>query len=434
MLKMINKLLKKALPKSLIRMIKMALLKVQIKYTKHNYNKALKILKRKDQIKVVFLLIHDSSWKYEGVYRLMEKNERYTPIIVVCPFIIHGEDHMHRSMYHTYESFRIGGYNVLMSFQEKTGKWLDVKKELQPDLVFFTNPYNITTSEYLIHNYLNILTCYVPYGFKVSYLYEAHYNLPMQNLVWKFFLETEIHKKLSKRYSTNDSKNTLVTGYPGMDNFLHYDNHPTDVWKVKDKNVKRIIWAPHHSVSGMEGKLDYSTFLDFSEFMFELANRFHDQIQIAFKPHPLLRVNLSKEQFWGKQKTDEYYKKWSDLSNGQLNEGEYLDLFYTSDGMIHDSGSFLVEYLYTKKPVMFLWKDDFIPERFNEVGKMTLTKLYRGNDKNDIEKFICDIIINGNDSLKEERIQFFNTVITPPNQVSASENIFNFLQSAIFSH
>jgi hypothetical protein len=431
MLKLLGQIVKRVIPESFKQMIRIIFLKVQIRQTTYYHQRALKKLKTKDKIKAVFLLIHNAGWKYEGLYRMMEKDERYIPVVVVCPFIIHGEDHMFRSMNQTFDSFFKSGYNVLKSFQENTGKWLDIKKELHPDMVFFTNPYNITRPEYLISNFQKFLTCYVPYGFKVSYLYEAHYNLPMQNLVWKFFLETDIHKKLSRQYSSNGSQNTLVTGYPGMDIFLSSNVNFIDVWKIKNKKLKRIIWAPHHSIYGKGGTLNYSTFLDFSDFMFDMADRYKDNIQIAFKPHPLLRVNLSKNDVWGKQKTDDYYNKWKDLSNGQLNEGEYLNLFFTSDGLIHDSGSFLIEYLYTKKPVMFLWNDDSIPERFNEVGKMALTKLYRGNNNTEIEKFICDIIIDGNDSLKDERISFFNKIIKPPNQVNASENIFNFLQSAI---
>jgi len=440
MLQFVKKILIFSLPVSAIEKLralnlyfKSIAFKIKIKRVQSNYPKVLARIKNKNKIKVAFFLIHHADWKYEGVFHLMDEDERFDPVVVVCPYTTYGEEFMLRVMNQAYETFKKEGYRVIKSLNEKSGEWLDVKKEIQPDMVCFTSPWDLTRPEYLVSNYLDTLSCYVPYGYKISFLYEAHFNRPMQNLVWKFFLETDIHKKLSLKYSQNSAVNTLVTGYPGMDKFLQKNDQHLDVWKIKDKKVKRIIWAPHHSIHGMGGTLNYSTFLRFADFLFKIADQHKDDIQIAFKPHPILRVNLSKQEVWGKEKTDEYFQKWIDLTNGQLVEGEYMDLFLTSDGMIHDSGSFLIEYLYTNKPVMFLWNDDSIPERFNEVGKMALTKLYRGNNKNDIEKFICDIIINGNDSLKEERIQFFNTVITPPNQVSASENIYNFLQSAIFS-
>jgi CDP-glycerol glycerophosphotransferase (TagB/SpsB family) len=254
----------------------------------------------------------------------------------------------------------------------------------------------------------------------------------MQNFTWRFFLETEIHQKLSRIHARNKGINTIVTGYPGMDIFLQKGYNPIDDWKIKNRKIKRIIWAPHHTISGMGASLDYSTFLSYSELMLQLAEKYKNEIQIAFKPHPVLRPNLSKEEVWGKNKTDEYYQKWADLPNGLLEEGNYIDLFLTSDGMIHDSSSFVIEYLYTNKPVMFLINNDSIPDKFNEIGKMAFSKLYHGKSQKDIEEFIRNVIIRGKDIGKEERIEFFDSIVKPPNNRSASENIFNNLKLSIF--
>ena len=436
--KYIKYILKKILPgyvwknlKLLKENIKSVIFYIRIKKLNRNHKMALKITRQKERIKVVFLLIHDSVWKYEGVYRLMKKDQRFNPVVVVCPYLKGGNLNMQRDMDHAYNSFKSEGYQVIKSLKEN-GEWLDVKHEIRPDLVCFTNPWDLTRPEYLIANFMDTLTCYVPYGFKNSYLHEAHYDKPTQNFTWKFFLETEIHQKLSRIYSRNKGLNTIVTGYPGMDIFLQKDYQPIDEWKIKDKKVKRIIWAPHHTIPGMGANLDYSTFLNYSEVMLQMADQYKNEIQIAFKPHPVLRPNLSKKEVWGKEKTDEYYQKWDQLSNGLLQEGKYIDLFMTSDGMIHDSSSFVIEYLYTHKPVMFLIKYDSISEKFNEIGKMAFSRLYHGKSQKDIENFIKNVIINGDDELKDERIEFFNSIVRPPNNRSASENIFNHLKSSIF--
>lgn len=433
----LKKNLKKLLPdfiwenlKLLKEKIKSVIFYYKLKKLPSNHSKALKIVKQKEKIKVAFFLIHDSVWKYEGVYRLMEKDQRFDPLVIVCPYIVGSESNMQREMDQAYESFKKEGYKVIKTLKEN-GEWLDVKHEIRPDLVCFTNPWNLTRPEYLITNFMDTLTCYVPYGFKNSHLYEAHFNKPMQNFTWKFFLETEIHQKLSRIYARNKGLNTIITGYPGMDIFLHKEYKPIDEWKLKDKKIKRIIWAPHHSIS-RGATLDYSTFLSYAEVMLQLADKYKNEIQIAFKPHPVLRPNLSKEEVWGKEKTDEYYQKWEQLSNGLLQEGKYIDLFMTSDGMIHDSSSFVIEYLYTNKPVMFLINNDSIPEKFNEIGKMAFSRLYHAKSLEDIEEFIKDVIIKGDDKRKEERVEFFNSVVRPPNNLSASENIINNLKSSIF--
>jgi len=438
MLHFIKNVLRKVLPQNSINILKALSLyikgitfKLTLIRTNAKHKKALKQIKSKSKIRVVFFLIHHTAWKYEGVYRLMERDKRFDPIVLICPFITLGHDFMTKVMNQSFDTFKKNGYQVIKALDETTGIWLNVKEEINPEIVCFTNPWNITRPEYQIRNFLDTLTCYVPYGYETSHLHEAYYNGEMMNLVWKFFIENNIHKELSRKYSRNNSTNVVVTGYPGMDKFLIGGFSPRDVWKLKDKKFKRIIWAAHHTIPGLGASLDYSTFLDYSEVMLQFADQFKEDIQIAFKPHPKLRENLSKDEVWGKLKTDEYYQKWSELDNGQLEEGEYLDLFFTSDALIHDCGSFVVEYLYTGKPVLYLFRDDQITERFNEVGKMALSKFYSGKNNHDIEKFINEVVIGNRDSLKEERNYFFESVIKPPNNITASENIFKSIVSEI---
>jgi CDP-glycerol glycerophosphotransferase (TagB/SpsB family) len=91
-----------------------------------------------------------------------------------------------------------------------------------------------------------------------------------------------------------------------------------------------------------------------AELMLELAQAYKDRIQIAFKPHPSLITQLYQHPDWGKERADDYYARWQQMENTQLETGGYVDLFMTSDAMIHDSGSFVVEYLYANRPVMFV--------------------------------------------------------------------------------
>lgn len=396
--------------------------------------KALQKVRKKESINAVFFVIHHTAWKYDYVYQLLEKDPRYKLTIILCPFIKYGEEFTMRTIDKAYEFFLNKGYNVLSTYQKDTGDWLDVKNTIKPDIVFFTNPYTITKPQYLIANFQDTLTCYVPYGFKNSYLNQLHFNQLTQRYVWKFFVETKIHQQLAKEHSKSKGKNTVVTGYPGMDVFLIKDYHPVDIWKIKDKSIKRIIWAPHHTIPGDGVSLDFSTFLKYYCFMLDVAREYNDKIQIAFKPHPMLRENLNKLESWGKQKTDEYYETWNNLENGQLNEFEYTDLFMTSDAMIHDCGSFSVEYLYTGKPVMFLVNDEKITDRYNEIGKMAFEVLAHGRSNYDIKSFIEQTVIGDNDTMKGKRESFFNEYIKPPNGKTASENIVDHINHQIFKN
>jgi len=109
-----------------------------------------------------------------------------------------------------------------------------------------------------------------------------------------------------------------------------------------------------------------------------------------------------------------------------------MDLFFTSDALIHDCGSFVAEYMYTGKPVMYLMKDENILERFNEVGQMALKTFYHGNNVESIYLFIQNVVIEETDTLKTRRDEIFNSVIKAPGNSTASENIYLDLVSAIF--
>jgi len=82
---------------------------------------------------------------------------------------------------------------------------------------------------------------------------------------------------------------------------------------------------------------------------------------------------------------------------------------------------------------MFLYHDDSISDRFNEIGKMALSNLYQGRSIHDIEYFLNEVIINGNDKMRDDRNLFFNSIVKPPNNITASENIFNHIRKAIFN-
>jgi len=393
-------------------------------FVQWRYDKTAEKIRKKDKITAVFFLIHESIWKYGGVYKLMEQDKRFEPIVVVCPNIWYGEEYMLREMDRAYSSFLTRGYNVIKALNETTQQWLDVKKEIKPDIVFFTYPGKMTKSEYYVYNFLDCLTVYVPYGFMAANIQRDQYDLVFHNLIWRCYYETTIHKEMAKKYATNKGVNVVITGFPMCDVFWDSAYTPKDVWKVKDKNVKRIIWAPHHTLENNKKQYAYSNFLTDYQFMLDIAKQFEGRIQIAFKPHPVLKPTLYSHPGWGKERTDAYYKTWLTIENGQLEEGDYIDLFLTSDAMILDSISFISEYCYTGKPSLFLIRDDTIINKFNEYGRMTFDLVYKASNHNDILDFINITVLNKNDPLSKERQAFIDKYLTPPNNQTATENIY----------
>lgn len=403
---------------------------IAIQKVKRNHKRELKVISRKGKIKVAFFLINDSMWKYDRLYFLLKADERFEPIVFICPFTQYGETLMYEEMNRAFENFKNEGYSAVKTLKSD-GTFMDVKVEFNPDLVFFTSPWDPTDPKYLINNFLDRLTCYVPYGFKSSNLFKQHFNLDMQMLCWKVFCETQFHKTLAKMHSSRNGDNFVVSGFPGIDNFIDNGYIPNEIWKVQTTKKKRIIWAPHHTVPGGANLLSYSTFLTYADVMLEIAQKYEDKLQFCFKPHPNLRGKLSMSTIWGKKKTDAYYDKWINLPNGQLEQGGYIDLFVDSDGMIHDSGSFLLEYFFVKRPVLFLINNEEVKEEFNELGKKALRCMDLGHNKEELMNFIEEVLILGNDKTLPIRQKFVDDYLKPPNDKLASENIYDYLKEQL---
>ena len=386
-------------------------------------NRLVASLKGKEVINVVFFALFDSVWKLDYFYKLLEKDRRFNPVIIVCPIVNYGKANMIEKMGSCYDNFKCKGFNVIKSYDSITDSYLDIKKVYKPDIIFYTSPYRgLIDDRYYIDNFEDTLTGYVPYFYGET-KDQVFVNQPVHNLCWKFFVESDYHKSFCEKNMYNKGKNVVVTGYPGVDYFLDSSYKPSDaIWKVDNSNLKRIIWAPHHTIFDSD-MISYSCFLKYSDFMLEMAKKYEDKIQIAFKPHPILRNKL--DTLWGKEKTDEYYSKWDSLKNTFLKDGDYIDLFLTSDAMIHDSGSFLIEYLYVNKPVMRTDNGQGNNE-LNEFAIECLNYYYNAQSESDIENFILDLI-DGKDVLKESRTNFINNTLRPHGDKLPSENVYDYL-------
>ena len=388
---------------------------------------ALADLQGKAKIRCCFFAIHVEVWKYDDLYKLMLDNPRFEPVVLICPVVNYGYENMIERMRENQLYFEKKGYKTILSYDPDTKKYVDVRKEINPDIIVYTNPYKgLIDDRYYIDKFRDTLTIYVPYSMNNSQAWEANYNLLFYNLLWRHYQITDRHKAYAVKYSRNKGINAVTVGYPGIEGFIcPFNNSKVDVWKSDDRKYKRIIWAPHHTITPV-GCVYFSCFLRYYEFMIDLAEKYKSQVLFAFKPHPLLKNKL--DILWGKEKTKEYYDKWAIMENTSVNEGDYIDLFISSDAMIHDSGSFISEYLYVNKPVMRTLNEVEESEKMNDFAMECIANHYLANNEQDIEQFIQNVI-NGVDPLKDQRTKFVNEVLMPKG--SPSQNIIDDILDSI---
>ncbi len=384
----------------------------------------------KKPLNVLFLCPDKSVFSLEELFRLMKQGEEFQPVVGVFPY-----EHLDPDI-----KFDASKYEKVVQWLKqkqmkcvplydfKKNEYLSLKK-FQPDIVFFNSTLYLKNMNRFMEQARNAITCFVPYGYFLSNsqksIFDTDFHLKMTYLFW----ESSVSLAMSEHYARNKGENSFFAGYPKLDPF--FDGHsPENVWKTQSVAKKKIVWAPHHSIENDPDHYGYSCFNELADVMLELAEKYRDKVQFAFRPHPLLRSRLNADERWGEQRTAEYYQKWEQRENTQLSDGDYIDLLLASDAMIGDSISFMCEYSAIDKPYCFTTRDDTMSRKFNELGKDVFNRLlYKAPPlSGEIENFLQNVVLNGNDPLSEKRRAFAKESLLPPDGKSASENIFNFLK------
>lgn len=383
-----------------------------------------KKLRHKDQINVVFFAMSLPMWRHQHLYEKLIEHPRFNPSIVILPSCSYTDGQQSFDVKTMREYFDAKKIPYVMGVHEN-GSIYDVRKNLLPDIVFFPQPYNgIYIDQLAYYQFYDKLLCYTPYAFWTS-KGEWSYALMPHKMSWKLFYSTELHRKDAVRYSPIKDCNVEIVGYPTADDFLQSEH--CDIWKLQRSAKKRVIWASHFTIF-LGGYLNQSNFLWMADIMLDLANEYSDIIQFVFKPHPRLYTELCKHPEWGEAKAKEYYKLWETMDNTQIETGEFVDLFMTSDAMIHDCGSFSVEYHYSENPVMYIARNfEEQVEDKNAFGKIAMNLHYVGKEKQDIIDFIENVVLKGEDPLKPKRQQFKQDYLLPPNGKTVAENTMDVL-------
>lgn len=374
----------------------------------------------KEKIKVVFFPINIGMWKNDYLFDLLLKHPRFEPYIVSFFVPSDPSDYQKSNQMEMKSYFESKGYPYMDMYNFETQKWFNINK-FKPDIIFYTQAVDTAYPQYKIKSlWNNSIFYYIPYCLIIANE-KAGFNTLLFNISKKVFAPSEFVKKYWSTFFLNKAKNVVVTGYPSFD----YLTHPQGT-KAKNESPKSdlltVIWAPHHSIFS-DDIFCHSIFLEIADRMLELVKKYENKIHFVFKPHPRLRPKLQQHKDWGVDRTTSYFNFWRDASNATLQEGEYFNLFLSSDAMIHDCITFMAEYLVTSKPALFV-KNKNVKMDLNEYGQGCFENHYKAYSFEDIEKFIDDVLIHHNDNMKKRREYFVNKHLLPPDGSLVAETIF----------
>lgn len=236
----------------------------------------------------------------------------------------------------------------------------------------FVYPFGITVKEFSE----TFKVAYVPYyGATIIDDPHLHTRAAGHKYFWRFVVDSDMYKQYFVQKGVDESK-IISFGHPKIESIAKI-RKTRGKWPIPNGADKlKIIWAPHWSCPQFmlakngtwRNTSNFSTFLDNCWDFYRFADENEDTVQIVFRPHPFLKrwlaANESVELF------TEFLNAWNMLPNVSSElTGLYNDLFASSDVLVTDGISFLVEYpIATGKPVIFI--DNTIHENFNELGKL----------------------------------------------------------------
>jgi len=379
--------------------------------------------KRQAPVKVVFVALNVSMWKYQRLYDLLSKDPRFTTSVVLSPGITYKQEQRLHDLQQMRDYFGSRGIDYVDWRLEDDAPPIDIRRTLQPDIVFYTQPYHGSYHDrHCFLNFTDRLTAYSPYSYLQAHV-SFNYDNVMQNVAWKCYYVNRYHLDEARILARNRGVNAVAVGYTSADDYRL--NQYQEVWGGV-AGARRLIWAPHCTLANNGSVNSRSNFLMMADAMVELARRHTADLQIAFKPHPGLLTELYKHPDWGQQRADEYYDLWRRMPNTQLADGEFVNLFQGSDAMVHDSGSFVIDYLYFDHPVMYVTQDmERAKSYVNEPGRHAYDAHYSGKTMADVEHFITDVVLGGNDPLKPVREAYYQEFLVQPDGQLTAQNMYN---------
>lgn len=406
--------------------------------------------KNGEKIRVVFLIYSASQWSVDSLYKELFNDDRFEVIILLAPLIERSKE----DAIHTYSAscdyFNSKGYDYIDSFDLESMMVLDWESSCGiPDILIHLSSWNEGMPEcYSVTELpLTTLNIYIPYAMYTvnsvdgNFIKELVYDKPFMNLMWQIYVPFEQDKIEYSQYEYLKGENVVVGGYPKMDSIIfpnkYLDEDIKRLWKIPEgkriEEIKKVIISPHYTIMYGGDGLSLSTFHENAYFLLYLAKKYSDRISFVFKPHPNLRMNAVRLGFFANHKQyDDYINEWNSLPNCKVvDESEYTDWFVTSDGCINDSGSFLLEYQFTGKPMLYLRKES---QRLRSSINHLTDIVYNvdGGDYCGIEGFLDDVIINGKDTLDSLRKDFFENGLFYDQEQKSGTKIYKNICDQLF--
>lgn len=271
------------------------------------------------------------------------------------------------------------------------------------DTVIYTSPYDETRpNEYRFEQLRESVPCiaYVPYGLEVgggehNLIYQ--YGQPVTTQASAVFVRSAGVKRMFAKHCPTGDRHVVVSGHPRMDGLVDLDDFPVAPDLLAEIGGRRaVLWNAHFS-------FDSDQWSTFDRFAGDIFTAFDDRPDLAllFRPHPLLwkkLVNLGIFDESGIAALKEELRQKGVVVDERA---DHRHAFAASTAMLSDVGSFLMEYLCTGKPVLYLRNPFGLG--LNEEGEAVVRHYQVAEDKAGLVGFL-DALRKGEDFQRDRRL------------------------------
>ena len=362
------------------------------------------IVETEDKLKVAFLADRVFCWSsLESVYSACANDDRFTAQIVYVPF------------YHINTNSSVNHYEIYkdkMNLPVFRHTEYNISAE-NPDVVFYVNPYDLSIPFNYSNEHVGKVVSrivYMGYALEIaSWAFDYYFQCPIQQKAWKHIVYGEKIKDIAvKKNSKNGGNNIVAWGHPRADHYMSIEVNRekiSDVWKNKIKNRKTFLWNTHHTI--IEKDVGGGTFFRWKDEVLDYFNN-NDNAFLLWRPHPLMFGVLINNGLMTEAELNNLVELIQNKENALIDlSSDYRNSFYASDAIITDGTGFLVEYLYTGKPIIYTPRgidNIFFYEEFCE-------NVYTAKNSGDITEMINQLS-QGVDTLREKRHAFADELLT----------------------
>ena len=272
----------------------------------------------------------------------------------------------------------------------------------------FSSPYESTRPpEYAFGQVARLVpvTAYVPYGLEVGGGAENiafQYQQPASMHANAVFVRSTSVRQMFAKYCPSGDAHVYVTGHPRMDLSRNLDRFEVDADLVgRVGGRKAVLWNAHFSFGqNMWSSLDRL----FDAIIEAFAAR--PELVLIFRPHPMLWPRMIQTGLFDAAGLARFRAELEAMGVIIDDRIDHRHAFAISSALMSDPGSFLMEYLPTGKPILYLKNPDGLG--LNEEGEALLTVLESAESGEAVAAFL-DRVISGEDPGRGQRIAAVDT-------------------------